>query len=315
MYNLERKSFDTFTTKRVSFILNTKNRAALLRIALQRHSKLIKPEDELIIIDGNSTDQTAEVINEYADIVDTFISEPDANSVDALNKGILLSRGKYIKQISDDDEYYPEAMEQAIQVLEEHPEVDFLVCGGMRARFGKGGISPFYLPPGVNYGKNIEDPFKYSACGVGFVIRRRALAIIGLFNSTDFALAADNQIVLSAIRAGANVKFCRINLFLHIVYDHSVGVSRKREWLKENKKLLKQYCSFKFYGSYYLRKWVYLTFILWLLQYPKLFKFLKKSLDFVRKLFRWIKPKKVSSLNKNKTSQDRHLFLWDRGFS
>src|SRR5712692_3457942 len=95
---------------RVSYILTTRNRAPFLDKALANVREYITPEDELIVIDGASTDDTAEVIEKHGDIVSVFQSEPDYGEAHGFNKGILLSRGQIIKILSDDDYLYPDAV-------------------------------------------------------------------------------------------------------------------------------------------------------------------------------------------------------------
>lgn len=51
---------------------------------------------EYIIVDGNSTDGTKEVINKYRDKISKFISEPDDGPYEAINKGIKLATGEVI---------------------------------------------------------------------------------------------------------------------------------------------------------------------------------------------------------------------------
>jgi glycosyltransferase involved in cell wall biosynthesis len=51
---------------------------------------------EFIVIDGGSTDGTLEIIEEYKNIIDILISEPDHGTYDAINKGIKCSSGKII---------------------------------------------------------------------------------------------------------------------------------------------------------------------------------------------------------------------------
>ncbi|MDP3880116.1 MAG: glycosyltransferase, partial [Dehalococcoidales bacterium] len=154
---LEKYTLEGYASKRVSFIVATRNRAEYLMQALERSRTLVTPEDELIIIDGGSTDNTAEVVRKYSDIVDIFISEPDKGPGHAFSKGMLLARGKYLKQLPDDDIVHPSAMEQSIRVMEEHPEIDLLVCGGTREIGGK--VKPVWLPPGTNYGYSPRDIF------------------------------------------------------------------------------------------------------------------------------------------------------------
>lgn len=63
------------------------------------------PGIEHIVIDGASTDNSLEIIREYADQIDYFISEPDGGIYAAMNKGIRLAQGDYISFLNADDIY------------------------------------------------------------------------------------------------------------------------------------------------------------------------------------------------------------------
>ncbi|MBY7733840.1 glycosyltransferase family 2 protein [Francisella philomiragia] len=67
---------------------------------------------EYIIIDGGSTDRTLEIINQYSDIVDILVSEPDNGIYDAMNKGIKLAVGDYIGFLNSDDYYAKDIFEK-----------------------------------------------------------------------------------------------------------------------------------------------------------------------------------------------------------
>ena len=61
---------------------------------------------EYIIVDGNSTDGTKEIIESYRDKINQFISEPDKGMYDAINKGLQLATGDIVGLMHSDDEFY-----------------------------------------------------------------------------------------------------------------------------------------------------------------------------------------------------------------
>ena len=58
---------------------------------------------EYIIVDGESSDGTMSIIQEYNERIDTVISEPDKGIYDAMNKGIAIAAGDYIGILNSDD--------------------------------------------------------------------------------------------------------------------------------------------------------------------------------------------------------------------
>ena len=58
---------------------------------------------QYILIDGKSTDDTLQIINQYKDSIDILISEPDSGVYDAMNKGIAVATGDIIGTINADD--------------------------------------------------------------------------------------------------------------------------------------------------------------------------------------------------------------------
>ena len=64
------------------------------------------PQIEHIIIDNASSDGTEILLKEYKNSgFISFFSEPDRGKFDAMNKGLLRAKGKYVAFLSCDDFY------------------------------------------------------------------------------------------------------------------------------------------------------------------------------------------------------------------
>ncbi len=70
------------------------------------------PGIEHIIIDGGSTDGSAELIRQFEERLDFWSSEPDRGIYDAMNKGIKKSRGEWIIFMNAGDVFYSDAAVQ-----------------------------------------------------------------------------------------------------------------------------------------------------------------------------------------------------------
>lgn len=77
---------------------------------------------EVIIIDGNSSDNTIDICEEFATNFPAIqiISEKDNGIYDAMNKGIRISKGKYLFFLGSDDEFYQNSILEKISLETEN---------------------------------------------------------------------------------------------------------------------------------------------------------------------------------------------------
>ena len=91
-----------------SIITVTYNASRWLERTIQSVISQSYPHIEYIIIDGNSTDGTLELIEKYQSSITHCISEPDKGLYDAMNKGLKSASGDYVWFINAGDTLYSE---------------------------------------------------------------------------------------------------------------------------------------------------------------------------------------------------------------
>jgi glycosyltransferase involved in cell wall biosynthesis len=74
---------------------------------------------EYIVVDGGSTDGTAEIVKGYGAQLDQWISEPDRGISDALNKGMRMARGDLMLFMNAGDTFVDStALERAMAAID-----------------------------------------------------------------------------------------------------------------------------------------------------------------------------------------------------
>lgn len=102
----------------VTIIISTLNSERTFERALRSVSAQAYDKYELIVIDGGSTDGTADIADEYKHLIRHWRSEPDDGIYDAWNKGLALAAGEWICFIGADDYFEPMALHRmAEQVI------------------------------------------------------------------------------------------------------------------------------------------------------------------------------------------------------
>lgn len=72
---------------------------------------------EYIVLDGDSTDSTVEVIKKYDYYISYWHSAPDKSMYDAINKGINLANGDIIGLINSDDILHRDAIKNVVDAF------------------------------------------------------------------------------------------------------------------------------------------------------------------------------------------------------
>jgi len=107
---------------KVSVIIPAYNCASFVNETIDSILNQTYQDFEIILVDDGSTDNTKEVVRKYGDKI-KYLYQQNSGVSAARNKGIGVSRGKYIAFLDHDDLWLPERLEKQVKFLDENPEV------------------------------------------------------------------------------------------------------------------------------------------------------------------------------------------------
>lgn len=185
---------------------------------------------EYIVIDGQSTDRTEEIIKKYSNSISKIVSEPDKGIYDAMNKGISYASGDIIGLLNSDDWYELDAVEHAVDAFETD-DADVI--------YGK--ISLVYKNGYEVVLKNADiKVLDYRMCiqQTASFVRKAVYEKYGLYDQT-YRIAADYELFLKIYRNGG--KFQEIPYLLTHFRNSGVSNTLLVECAKETKDISMKY--------------------------------------------------------------------------
>jgi glycosyltransferase involved in cell wall biosynthesis len=87
----------------ISIITISKNNVNGLRNTIESVQKQSSNAIEFIVVDGNSTDGSKQLLKDYSDCITISVSEADSGIYNAMNKGIKLATGDYLLFLNSGD--------------------------------------------------------------------------------------------------------------------------------------------------------------------------------------------------------------------
>jgi glycosyltransferase involved in cell wall biosynthesis len=152
---------------------------------------------EYVVIDGGSTDDSAEIIKRYPRI-DYWISEPDKGRYYAMNKGVQAATGDWIIFINSGDRFHDPSVVSDVFQAQNHSDTD-LVYGHVLRRYPSEGVQR------VIPAQDLSTLPLRMPCSHQSLFVRRSLLLEHPFSS-DLSIAADHDFMLRAKLAGSHFK-------------------------------------------------------------------------------------------------------------
>jgi hypothetical protein len=112
----------------VAVVMPAYNSARFLPRAIESIFAQTCQSFRIFVIDDGSTDETDIVMRNYSDRV-TYIQQTHAGAAAARNRGIAVSKSRFVAFLDADDIWLPNKLEQQLDLLHCHPSVG-LACSG-----------------------------------------------------------------------------------------------------------------------------------------------------------------------------------------
>jgi glycosyltransferase involved in cell wall biosynthesis len=108
---------------KVTIVTPSYNQACFLEETMRSVLEQDYPNIEYIVIDGGSTDGSAEIIQKYESQLAYWQSQKDEGQTDAINQGFARASGDILAWLNSDDILLPGAVTAAVRQLQAYPEV------------------------------------------------------------------------------------------------------------------------------------------------------------------------------------------------
>ena len=195
---------------------------------------------EWIVVDGGSTDGTLDILNEYKYRINLLISEKDDGIYDAMNKGILHAKGKWLSFMNGGDCFYDNSVLEKVFEKSKYDLNKYAVLYGHTFVRGKNKISKR---------KQIYFPFYFLnnvICHQSAFVKREAFDKYGLYNK-NLKIYADHEKWVQMITHGEKFKL----LDICISDFNSSGISSNKKYEKLRKHELQEIVD-NHYNKFYI---------------------------------------------------------------
>ena len=212
---------------KISIVLPTYNGEKYIRESINSIIKQTFTDWELLIVDDCSTDNTSVIVEEYAKLdnrIKIIHNKENQKLPNSLNIGFRVAKGQYLTWTSDDNYYFPNALEVTYQYLCERPEIN-MVCADMQKIDSEGedqGVLKIY---------DEEEMLLNNRVGACFLYRDIVLKEIGEYDPEQF-LVEDYDYWIRILKTYGKIGYIENVLYAYRVHEKSLTTTYKRKVLE-----------------------------------------------------------------------------------
>lgn len=238
-------------TMRVSIITACYNRAGTIRNAIESVLRQTYHDIEYIVVDGNSTDGSVEILKseerrvkseefrtDHPDFRFRYVSEPDHGMYEAINKGIRMASGDVIALCHSDDQLYDEhTVEKVVKEFEKNPDADMVYADGIFVNPENGTAVRVWK---ANTMRRWRLCCGWLPLHTTFYVRKDVFQRYGLYDES-YRIAADTKFLLNVLyKHRTNAVYLPQYVVRMNMGGASTDMNRQREMWKEDVRVFKE---------------------------------------------------------------------------
>ena len=227
-------------TPLLSIITITYNAEQFLERTLQSASNALLHADnpeaiEYLLIDGNSTDRTLKIAAGFSFISKT-VSEPDRGLYDAMNKGLMLAKGKFVWFLNAGDEIFDQnVLKELLPKLSVNADVYYSDAMLVRENGSEIGLRSRFTPHNLPENLLWQDfALGMKVCHQAFIAKRANAPLYDIEN-----LSADIDWEIECLKRSSDTQFLDFILCRYLV--GGISVKNHRRSLLDRFKVLQKH--------------------------------------------------------------------------
>lgn len=229
---------DTVSWPRISIVTPSYNQGYFIEETIRSVLLQSYPNLEYIIIDGNSDDDTLNIIKKYDFHLAHWVSEPDRGQAHAINKGFAQATGEVFGWLNSDDILLPGALFHLAKAFQQAP--DAILMGEVLNVDEQYGYTWLEQPKNVTFTHMVE-PWRHNVFWhqPGMYFPRQLYERVGSFDES-LRYIFDRDWLCRALQI-APVHYLHLPLAKFRFHQTSKTVSEGSVWFEETAAVSKRY--------------------------------------------------------------------------